>query len=258
MSKIHTILFILMLATGLFLILTKEKSQVVVNNSVYNFQDVPNTAPQVNENINIWAPDAVEKNDFYEIKYNLDEITDENARMDIERFISSRVAQFKLDSNLESLSEEDKRFLGFYDGFRYTIEFTFDKKESTKIKSYILKIATFTGGAHGNLEISSFNYDKETGQRISLNNIFRRAPAVYLQKLSELGRVFLEEKYAGVAFFEGLAPEPYNWATWYVIDDHLVFIFKPYQVAPWAYGTPEFKIHKNEISEFLNLDYFTN
>jgi hypothetical protein len=257
MSKIKTILFILMLVIGLYLIISGEKSQTVVNNPQYSFEEVP-IVQEETLNINIWADNAIEKSPFYEIKYDLSGISDENVKTDIERYITTRISQFKTDGNFQNLSEADKEFLGFNDGFRYTLEFTFDTKDSGKIKTYLIKVASFTGGAHGNLEILSFNYDKNLEKRLSLNDVFRRPAPVYLQKLGEIGKEFLEEKYSDVAFYEGLAPQPYNWATWYVSDDSLVFVFQPYQVVPWAYGTPELKIHKNQISEFLNLDYFIN
>jgi hypothetical protein len=116
----------------------------------------------------------------------------------------------------------------------------------------------FTGGAHGNLEILTFHYDKETGKRISLNDIFTKTPAQYLPVLAGLGEKFLQEKYADVAFFDGLKPEPVNWATWYTTDDAVVFIFQTYQVVPWAYGTPELEVKVSEVSEIINTKYFTN
>ena len=257
MSKIKTILFVLMLVIGLYLILFKEKNQVVVNNLEYNFEEIPSEEPE-NTKTEIWVENAHETSPFYEIKYDLSGISDENARADIERYIKGRIAKFKNDGNFQNLSEEDKEFLGYNDGFRQTMDFTFTQKESEKIKSYVLKVASFTGGAHGNLEIVSFNYDKLSGRRLSLSDIFKLSPSTYLQKLTDLGKGFLEEKYSEVAFYEGLSPEPYNWATWYTTDRSLIFIFQPYQVVPWAYGTPEFEIQKNEISEILNLDYFVN
>ena len=69
---------------------------------------------------------------------------------------------------------------------------------------------------------------------------------------------FLQEKYADVAFFDGLAPEPVNWATWYTTDDAVVFIFQTYQVVPWAYGTPELEVKVGEVSEIINTKYFIN
>ncbi|MEZ4103004.1 MAG: hypothetical protein R3B55_00270 [Candidatus Paceibacterota bacterium] len=43
---------------------------------------------------------------------------------------------------------------------KYTLDFTYELKESDTIKTYIIKSAVFTGGAHGNLEILTFNYEK--------------------------------------------------------------------------------------------------
>jgi hypothetical protein len=253
MTKFKTILLILMLGLALYLGVFKERKSVVVENpGIWVDEEV---TPEEEAPAGVWETDESE---FYKITYDLSGVTDENVKPDIERWVSDRVSQFKEESGFENLTEEDKEVLGFNRGMKYTLDFTYDLKESEKIKTYIIKSSVFTGGAHGNLEVLTFHYEKETGKRISLSDVFTKSPSQYLPVLAALGDKFLESEYPDVAFYEGLAPEPVNWATWYAKDDSLVFIFQTYQVVPYAYGTPEFEVKASGVSDFINLKYFTN
>lgn len=253
MTKFKTILLILMLGLALYLGVFKGRKPVVVENpGIWIDEEV---APEEEVSAGTWETD---ESDLYKITYDLSGITDEEAKPDIERWVSDRVSQFKEEAGFENLTEEDKEFLGFNRGMKYTLDFTYELKESEKIKTYIIKSSVFTGGAHGNLEILTFHYDKETGKRISLSDVFTKSPSQYLPVLAALGDKFLQSEYPDVAFYEGLAPEPVNWATWYAKDDSLVFIFQTYQVVPYAYGTPEFEVKAAGVSDFINLKYFTN
>jgi hypothetical protein len=253
MKKFKIILLILMLGAGLYFGVFRERKAAVVENpkiwidEVVTNEDLPKPAP--------WETDET---DLYKITYNLSGITDENVKPDIERWVSDRVSQFKSESGFANFTAEDKETLGFNRGMKYTLDFTYELKESKKIDTYIIRSAVFTGGAHGNLEILTFHYEKETGRRISLSDVFTKRPSVFLPVLESLGKSFLELNYEDVAFYEGLAPEPVNWATWYAKDDALVFIFQTYQVVPWAYGTPELKVNIEDLTEIINLKYFTN
>ncbi len=255
MSKLRILLLILMFVTaGVLMLLQRDRSpEVFVNDFELEEQDTqPESDPAV-FTPGVWQDEDTE---MYQIKYNLPQI-DEIAKSDIERMVNNRVRIFMEESNFESFTEEDKEFLGFNRGMKYTLEFNLDVKESEKIKTYILKTAVFTSGAHGNLELMSFNYDKSSGKRLGLNDVFKKPATEYLPVLAALGDKFLQAEYSEVAFYEGLAPEPANWATWYATDDAIIFIFHPYQVVPWAYGTPEFEVKAGGVADFINMDYFT-
>lgn len=252
MTKGKAVILIVMLGLALYLGVFKERKPVVVDNpKIWIDEKIP---LEEQPKPGLWE---TEETDLYKITYKLSDITDENVKPDIERWVSDRVSQFKTESGFETMTEEDRETLGFNRGIKYTLDFSYERKESKKITTYIVKSAVFTGGAHGNLEILTFNYEKETGKRISLNNIFKKGPSEYLPVLAALGDKFLEEKYKEVGMNEGLAPEPANWATWYATDTSLVFIFQTYQVVPYAYGTPEFTVVAKGVTDFIDLQYFT-
>lgn len=253
MTKLKIVPLILMLGLALYLGVFKERKSVVVENPKIWINEAP--IIEDGPKLTVWETDET---DSYKITYDLSGITDEDVKPDIQRWVSDRVSQFKSESGFENLTEGDKEALGFNRGMKYTLDFTYELKESEKIKTYIIYSSVFTGGAHGNLEVLTFHYEKETGRRISLNDIFTKTPAQYLSVLAALGDKFLQSEYADVAFYEGLKPEPANWATWYATDDAVVFIFQTYQVVPWAYGTPELEVKVIDVADIINTKYFIN
>jgi hypothetical protein len=253
MKNFKSILLLVIIISAIFLALFNKKRVIVVDNPDFVFEEKTET-----EDVSS-SPFEREETDLYTIDYgNIKEIADDAPLSDINRYIEDRVSQFKTESGFENFTEEDKEFLGFNRGMKYTLEFDYEIKESSFIKTYILKTVVFTGGAHGNIEILTFNYDKNTGNRISLSDVFNTPASEYLPVLAALGDKFLQSEYPEVGFYEGLAPEPSNWATWYAKEDSLVFIFQTYQVVPYAYGTPEFEVKARGVADFINMKYFNN
>lgn len=252
MKNLKTILVILMLAVAGFLIFFKlPDDKIVVDNP--NLVDDTETLPNENTEKELWEDEI---SDYYEIKYELSGISDENVIADMNRWISDRVYQFKKDGNFANLSPQDVETLGFNNGMKYSINFKYNLHESKTIKSYILRTEYFTGGAHGNVEIISFNYEKEGGKRLGLNDVFEKSAEEYLPVLSALGDKYFNVKYGEGYFPEGLSPKPSNFGVWYTDDEKITFVFQPYQIAPYAYGIPEFPVVASGVSDFINLDYF--
>lgn len=245
----------MLVIAGYLMFFDKGSKSIVVDNSDSFGDEIVDVS---NGNSNLSDSFTNEESEFFIIKYELSGIDDEAASSDIERFVKDRVSQFKEDGDFQNISEADKEFLGFNRGMKYTLDFSYDLKESEYVKSYILKISVFTGGAHGNLELASFNYSKDSGKRLSLNNMFKKSASEYLPVLSAFGINYFKEKYPEVFVLDGLKPEPLNWGVWYAEDDAVVFVFQTYQVVPYAYGTPEMSIKVENLSRFINEEYFAN
>jgi len=261
MKKLKYLILLILVVVIVYMGVFKERKTVVTENPYLpedgaeaDSLDQPYVPLETNPS---WENEEAE---FFKITYELSDIKDESAKLDVDRFVSDRVSQFKNEANFESLSEGDIEALGFNRGMKYTLDFSFELKESDFIKSYILKTAVFTGGAHGNLEVLSFNYEKETGKRLGLKDVFKKSPAEYLPVLSAQGLTSLSSKkeYEGLVSYEGLTPETTNWSVWYTTNDSLNFIFQTYQVVPYAYGTPEVSIKAEDISKLINEEYFSN
>lgn len=242
----------LLVAGALALFGSTSKPLVVDNPTLISPEEEPLDDSE-NETTSYWQDEST---DLYSITYHFEGIDNEATQEDIRRWAADRVRQFKQEGDFENLTDSDKEVLGFHRGMKYTLDFTYEMKESKTIVTYLVKTAYYSGGAHGNLEMISFNYDKETGNRLSLDSLFTVAAAKYLPVLSEKGNAYFTQKFPETFFKEGLDPKPVNWGVWYATDIELVFVFQTYQVLPYASGTPELRVRAADVGSTLNQEYF--
>jgi len=254
MNKLHITFFIITITLIGYLFFIENQKTIVFQ--APPFEEIPTGGfSDDSESQTLWQD---EESGFYFITYNLSGIEDGEAENDINRFISDKVFDFKSNGNFENLTQEEIEILGFNRGAKYSLAFSYELKESHGIKSYIVRSDSYLGGAHGNSEIMSFNYDKNTGNRLSLNNIFKVLPQNYLPILSSFGEEYFNTELPESFFAEGVAPLSTNWSVWYATDESLVFIFQPYQVAPYVYGVGEMSVPLEHLSLFLDQKYFNN
>ena len=122
----------------------------------------------------------------------------------------------------------------------YELESTYSTTHaSPSVLSIIWKTASYTGGAHGNLEISTTTYDMKTGSLIDLYDVFGNLDIA----LDQMGRYSakvlarsLGDMYNEDMLRSGTAPEAENFSAFALIPAGIRIFFQPYQVAPWAAG----------------------
>lgn len=134
--------------------------------------------------------------------------------------------------------------------FPWSLDLDYKTYESQTIISYIVQGYEYTGGAHGNAFLKSFNYDKKTGKQIDVLDIVSSEDSL---------NVFaaLADKELVVEYPEGSSGTPENWSVWFAHDDGVTFIFAPYQIAPYAVGQQEFTIKTTgDNSELFEEKYF--
>jgi len=122
--------------------------------------------------------------------------------------------------------------------------------------------SAYTGGAHGNVMLRSFNYLMPGGYRVDLQEILDGKPA--LARLSELATADLRRKSAakGGALDEesiktGAAAEWDNFHVFLLLPDALKIVFQPYQVGPWVAGVQEVSIPLATLRDSLRADWRT-
>lgn len=101
----------------------------------------------------------------------------------------------------------------------------------------------YAGAAHPNHWSESKNFDLKTGKLMLLKSIFK--PEVkYLEKVSKYCKVDLKNQaeFGGFEFDdfmldEGTGPKDSNFINFNFTETGLVFVFNPYQVAPYVMGT---------------------
>lgn len=124
----------------------------------------------------------------------------------------------------------------------------------------ILNIASgnssYMGGAHPNSYLEYYNISKETGDTLSLGNLFA---AGFEKKLNELidakfrknNNIAAGESLADKGgLFENKISYNYNWII--SKDGSITFYYNPYEIASYAQGPIEITLSKEEIAPLLS------
>jgi len=114
---------------------------------------------------------------------------------------------------------------------------------SERVVSLVWNIWSYTGGAHGQLEIVAGNYDRNTGFPLLLEDLFLD-PQLAVVQFSRIARHELanpdedtgEENVVDDMLRAGTEPVEENFQTFSLLPDGIRIFFQPYQVAPWAAG----------------------
>ena len=124
---------------------------------------------------------------------------------------------------------------------------------------YHINLDYYEGGAHGINQHLTMNFDKDTGQTLSLDDIF--APG-YEQKLNEVLLKALFEKTStknlnelhdkGYLYSMDMFPSE----NFILGDDTITFIYNPYEIAPYAAGCTELTIAYSTLNDILKNSFF--
>lgn len=125
--------------------------------------------------------------------------------------------------------------------------------------SLVFELWTYTGGAHGNLDLIALNYSLINGQRLNFVDIFEDVDGA-LELLSRLSRDILARRLSGGTpnqmILDGTAPTLNNFASLGLTPEGIRIFFQPYQVAPWSAGAQKVDIPLAELASvhpFLQL-----
>lgn len=124
---------------------------------------------------------------------------------------------------------------------------TYDVNENSKsLISFTLCDYQNTNGAHPNQVRESVTYDAISGRKLSLENVLDVSMAQTEAKVYDTFREYMEKNYEGfdAETEEMIAQEASN-VNWYLTDEALVMYFNPYQIAPYAFGSPTVEISHN-------------
>ena len=113
----------------------------------------------------------------------------------------------------------------------------------------------YTGGAHGNYGIGFYNFDQRTGQLLTLDDLFRPE---YQATLEEVTEQYFKKKFlkagmtnyseAGFYFDDDQFTMTDNFA---ILPDSLLFVYNPYEIAPYAMGMSEVTVPKSALKSIL-------
>ncbi len=173
-------------------------------------------------------------------------------------FVNDTIAQFKSDGNFDQLTARDIEMMGYDEGRKQELEIVYLVASSPRTVSYIFTIYTDTLGAHGNISFKTFTFDTRSGASLALKDLFISGFA-YLNTLSEISRARLSaiigQDVETTFIIDGTVPEEGNFANFFPDNSELVFLFPPYQVAPYSAGPQTLRIPLSNLSSILKPEY---
>ncbi len=183
--------------------------------------------------------------------------SDSNISKSVKDFVVSSIASFKIENNIDNLTQTDKDFI-FQNGAKYQYNVDYKTYTTDTLGTVVVLMANYTGGAHGNLVVKSLNYNNNS-QQLTIGDLFQ-PESDYLTRLSEISRQKLPAVLGdniGAWSDDGTAPTSDNFQTFYMKDKNtLNIVFQPYQVAPWVAGSPEISIDiPSELSDIINPQF---
>lgn len=125
---------------------------------------------------------------------------------------------------------------------------------SSRAVSVMFQVETYTGGAHGTLDILVHNFETQTGLSLTLPYLFVDVEmALNLMSThcyEELARTLGENRLEDMLRL-GTTPDADNFSALALLPHGVRIYFQPYQVAPWAEGPQIVDIPLEALEEAL-------
>lgn len=105
--------------------------------------------------------------------------------------------------------------------------------------SITFEFYSYTGGAHGNIDIDTVNLDLKTGKELDIDDLFKN-PQIALKLMSDYSykvlKKSLKQNLVEDMLKAGTEPKKINFDNLELIPEGVRVVFSPYQVAPWSEG----------------------
>jgi len=210
---------------------------------------------------------AIDKDDPVTIQVIYSKINDDSdvstkINNTIESTLAQQIAFFEEDTDdlslEDAISQFEDRFVSFKNDFEDNAApwEVIINSEVVFQSIYVITIAvdsySFTGGAHGNSVITLLNFDPETGNLYTQDEIFKKS-----SDLDALVEKYFKKESASknndeVYFFgeDFRLPENVGFN-----EEGIIFLYNTYEIASYAQGITEFTIPYAEIYNYLNINY---
>lgn len=113
---------------------------------------------------------------------------------------------------------------------------------------------SYTGGAHGNTRSEGFVFERKTGRRLALADLFKPG-SKYLDELSRRSVPLLVKSLGGYGdpewIAKGAAPTAENYALFALAGDRLFLFFPAYQVGPYVSGPQTVRLPLSSLRALL-------
>jgi hypothetical protein len=201
------------------------------------------------------------------IRLSYIEITDGKIKDKVNKLLTSQLiyAYDMPDEHFSTVEDMMSVFIRDYESFRkqmpsapqvWTIDFKFSvSAETDKILCIGGELNSYLGGAHPSYVRGFLNFDKDSGDTISLGTLLKPG---YEKKLNELiDKEFREMKGLKPGddlsekgdLFENKIELTHNFGV--TKDRGLEFLYNPYEIAPYAVGPISVKLSNSELQDLL-------
>jgi len=224
----------------------------------------PSTAPGATDTAFLTGGSYTEHAPYYDIAANYASSTPLSGAANVaaveamKSFVAETMTQFKTAGNFTNLTAADVKTLGFDQGRKEKLQILYLMSSSAHTVSYIFTVYTDTLGAHGNTTFTTFVFDKATGARLALADLFT-PDSGYLERLSALARATLPanlgDAYNPQMLTDGTVPTEANFAAFFLDNTTLDILFAPYAVAPYSAGPQTLQVLASDLANVLNPSY---
>lgn len=211
---------------------------------------------------------SVPKISFKEMRYSNDYISvnlsipmisyqeNKNVEKRINTILNGDITSFKnqTETSAKEAYKESKKhnfhFLPYEALETYKVTYNNGKLLSIPVVFY-----TYTGGAHGNTLQEPYNFDLETGEKLTLKDIFKEG-SNYKDILKDVIKSSIEEN-PDIYFDDAIntVDKLSDNQHFYITNDNLVIFYDLYELAPYSSGIREFSIPLSSLSSELSAKY---
>lgn len=139
------------------------------------------------------------------------------------------------------------------------------ERNDGKVLSFFVSFDNFEGGAHGSYMEYGLNFDAETGEVLTIEDIAQDKAAFQEISVQEMlrqcedlkaqGMLFEDEMLESVGGLQGIMESKMEGEEWYFTEEGIRFISNIYEIAPYAAGNFQFDIPYEMINDVLKEEY---
>ena len=166
-------------------------------------------------------------------------------------FLEEPSDTLQLDYAIENFDSEYKSFKDGFGESAMVWDASFDGEvtyQSPMLISIAINSYINSGGAHGNLNVTFFNFDASTGELLQFDDLFNDK-----EGLKEIVKTHFEEETKGseINYFFG---EPFSLpANIGFNDEGIVCFYNVYEIASYTDGITEFTVPFEDVEAYLNM-----
>lgn len=137
--------------------------------------------------------------------------------------------------------------------FPYELTSNYIVKNSNEILSLYIDYYQYTGGAHGITTRVPYNIDIKTGKELMLKDLFKEGydyKSIINNSINNEIAKNPDNYFQGKEGFNGVNEKQ----TYYLEENNIIIYFPYYEIAPYAFGMPEFKIPLKTFENNLVYD----